>query len=112
MRIIRRRLPAVALLATLAGLTLAGAVVPVQAETVNCIDVASLAAAPPYPITVPGVYCLQSDVNFTSTSPGAAIFIDSNNVVLDLNGHKIGGGGDPTTAGIGVYVNNHGNVIV
>src|SRR6185436_19576264 len=44
---------------------------------------------------------------------GAAITIDVNNVVLDLNGHKIGGGpaGSGTQAS-GVFVNNRGNVIV
>jgi hypothetical protein len=105
---ILRRLAGIAAL----GLAIAGTATAVHAETTQCTDVASLAAAPPYKITAQGVYCLQADISFAAVS-GAAITIDANNVVLDLNDHKIGGGpaGTGTTA-VGVLVNNHGNVIV
>src|SRR5262245_44875205 len=108
---IARRPAPVASVAALLALALLGAA-SAGAETTQCTDVASLAGAPPYKITAQGVYCLNADIAFSAVS-GAAITIDSNNVVLDLNSHKIGGGGagDGTTA-VGVLVNNHGNVIV
>ena len=108
---IARRPAPVASVAALLALALLGAA-SAGAETTQCTDVASLAAGPPYVITAQGVYCLNADVVFSAVS-GAAITVDSNNVVLDLNGHKIGGGGaGGGTAAMGILVNNHGNVIV
>jgi hypothetical protein len=112
MRRILGRLAPLPSAAVVLGMSLAGAAVPVHTETVNCTDVATLAVAPPYTISAEGVYCLKADIAFAGTS-GAAITIESNNVVLDLNGHKIGGGpAGPATLASGVFVNNHGNVIV
>src|SRR5262245_41245669 len=66
-----------------------------RAETTQCTPVTSLPAV----ITVQGVYCLTGDLSISITS-GIAIEIAANNVVLDLNGHKIGGLG----AGLGTTV--------
>src|SRR5262249_16612518 len=76
----------------------AGAAAGVHAETTLCTDVATLAAAPPYVIAAHGVYCLKADVMYTAPF-GAAITIATNNVVLDLNAHKIGGGGAKPSGG-------------
>ena len=56
-----------------------------QAETVNCTAIATL----PCTISTQGVYCLGGHVG-TSITSGNAIEIATNNVVLDLNGFKIG----------------------
>ena len=66
----------------------------VKAETINCTAITSL----PYTITTQGVYCLTSDLSTGMTS-GNAIEIATNNVVIDLNGHKLGG----LAAGPGTY---------
>jgi hypothetical protein len=65
---------------------------PAQAETVACTAITSL----PYVIVTQGVYCLTGHLN-TGISTGNAITINTNNVVLDLNGFKIGG----LSAGLG-----------
>jgi len=66
----------------------------VQAETTECTAITSL----PYTITTQGIYCLTSDLSTGMTS-GSAITIATNNVVIDLNGHKLGG----LAAGPGTY---------
>ncbi len=54
----------------------------------------------PFTITVPGVYCLAENVNFTT---GSAVTINSNCVVFDLLGHAIEGDGvDMNSIGIRV----------
>jgi hypothetical protein len=63
-----------------------------QAETVNCTAITVLPAV----ITVQGVYCLKGNLQTGMTS-GNAIDIQTNNVVLDLNGFKLGG----LSAGLG-----------
>jgi hypothetical protein len=65
---------------------------PARAETVNCTPVTALPAV----ITVQGIHCFTGDLTTAITS-GNAIDIQTNNVVLDLNGFKLGG----LAAGIG-----------
>jgi parallel beta-helix repeat protein len=68
----------------------------VQAETTNCTAITSV----PYTISVPGIYCLTGNLETDMTS-GNAITINVNNVVIDLNGRKLGGG----AAGAGTEAN-------
>lgn len=63
-----------------------------RAETVNCTPISALPAV----ITVQGVYCLKGNLA-TAMPSGNAIDIQTNNVVLDLNGFKLGG----LSAGLG-----------
>jgi len=58
---------------------------PAQAETINCTAITIV----PFTITAAGVYCLIQDIG-TNLPSGAAITIAANNVVLDLNGHRLG----------------------
>src|SRR5258708_11594782 len=58
---------------------------PAQAETINCTAITAV----PFTITAAGVYCLTQDIG-TNLASGAAITIAANNVVLDLNGHRLG----------------------
>ena len=78
----------------------------VRAETINCTAITSL----PVTITVQGIYCLTADLG-TSISSGNAITIATNNVTIDMNGHKLGGlaAGSGTTA-IGIYALNRTNI--
>jgi hypothetical protein len=78
----------------------------VQAETTECTAITYL----PYPITTQGIYCLTSDLSTNMTS-GNAIEIDTNNVVIDLNGHKIGGlSAGPGTTATGIYAYQRQNI--
>jgi len=78
-------------------MALAGA--PAYAETVNCTSITSL----PYTIESQGVYCLTANLATRITS-GSAITITTHNVVLDLNGHELGGLGAGTgTQANGIY---------
>ena len=67
---------------------------PAHTETVACTAITSL----PYVITVQGIYCLTGNLSTGMTS-GSAIDIQTNNVVLDLNGWKLGG----LAAGVGTH---------
>jgi len=67
------------------------------AETIDCTAITTL----PYVITVQGIYCLTGNLA-TSMASGNAIEIQTNNVVIDLNGWKLGG----LAAGAGT--NTHG----
>jgi hypothetical protein len=80
----------------------------VRAETTNCTAITSV----PYTITTPGVYCLNGNLE-TSIDSGYAITINVNNVVLDLNGRKLGGGaaGAETNA-IGIYAYQRKNITI
>ena len=80
----------------------------VRAETQNCTPVTSLPAF----ITVQGTYCFTGNLSSASTA-GAVIQIQTNNVVLDLNGYELNGlaAGAGTTA-IGIYGNNLQNVTI
>src|SRR5204863_29243 len=65
---------------------------PTTAETLNCTAINSV----PTVITAPGIYCLTKDLT-TAITTGSAIEIQTNNVVIDLNSHRLGGG----AAGLG-----------
>jgi len=67
-----------------------------QAETTTCTAISSV----PYTISTPGIYCLTGNLETAMTS-GNAITINVNNVVIDLNSRKLGGG----SAGAGTYAN-------
>ncbi|HXX57171.1 MAG TPA: hypothetical protein VEI96_04165 [Thermodesulfovibrionales bacterium] len=81
-----------------------------QAELTLCTPINQMLV--PYTISVPGNYCLTSDL--TSSSPtGNVITINASNVVLDLNDHRIGGqGAGLATQAVGIYANQRKNVIV
>jgi len=82
--------------------------VPAQAETVNCTPVTALPAV----ITVQGVYCFTGDLTTAMTS-GAAITINTNNVVLDLNGFKLGGlAAGPGTSAFGIRADDRQNITI
>ena len=66
------------------------------AETVNCTPITALPAI----ITVQGVYCFTGNLATAITS-GNAIDIQTNNVVLDLNGFRLAG----LAAGLGTVAN-------
>lgn len=73
-----------------------------------CTDIASVPAV----ITRPGLYCLKRDLAFTGSS-GAAITIEANNVTLDLNGFRLGGGGGGSgTLASGVYATDRRNITI
>lgn len=68
------------------------------AEVTACTNITSL----PTVITTQGIYCLKQDLT-TAITNGRAIDIQANNVILNCNGHKIGGlaaGTASTTSGI------------
>jgi len=57
-----------------------------RAETTLCQEIASI----PTVIATQGVYCLKHNLSTAITS-NPAIRIDTNNVTIDCNGHKLGG---------------------
>lgn len=65
----------------------------------------------PYVITSPGNYCLENDIS-TSITAGNAITIESNNVVVDLQGYTITGNDNPDTLATGIFSENQGNIKV
>jgi glucose/arabinose dehydrogenase len=66
----------------------------------------------PYTITAQGRYCFVRNLSTGQTS-GAAITINSDFVVLDLKGFKLGGGGaGPGTEATGVWALNRRNLTV
>jgi len=95
-------------LAPLAGLLFALGVAQVEAETTNCTVIDAL----PYTITTPGVYCLIADFFDVNLNAGAAITIDSSDVVLDMNGHKVGNGAGNLTQASGIYALNRTHLTV
>src|SRR2546425_8579548 len=89
-------------------LTLALTAAPAQAETVNCTAITALPAV----ITVQGIYCFTGDLS-TAMSSGFAIDIQTNNVVLDLNGFKLGGLAAGTgTQALGIFALNRQNLTI
>ena len=81
---------------------------PTRAETVNCTAITSLPAV----ITVQGIYCFTGHLNTAMTS-GNAIDIQTNNVVLDLNGFKLGGLAAGTgTHAFGIHALNRQNITI
>lgn len=82
------------------------AVFPVQAETTQCTEIASLPAI----LSVQGIYCLKHDLA-TNMTNGNAITIANSNITIDFNGFKLNGlaAGDATGAK-GVYALNRRNI--
>ena len=81
---------------------------PARAETINCTAITSL----PYTISAQGVYCLTGHLS-TGITSGNAITINTNNVVLDLNGFKIGGqSAGLGTGAYGIYANQRQNITI
>jgi hypothetical protein len=81
---------------------------PAAAETTICTVISSL----PYTISAQGSYCLDRNLS-TNILTGAAITINVDFVVLDLNGFKVGGGGAGFgTQTSGVISTNHKNITV
>ena len=93
-------------LLVLLALVLIGA--PAWAETVNCTAITSLPAV----ITVQGVYCFTGDLS-TAITTGNAIEIQTNNVVIDLNGFKLGGlAAGPGTLAYGIRAGSRQNITI
>ena len=89
-------------------LALALGAAPARAETVNCTAITSLPAL----ITVQGIYCFTGNLS-TSIATGNAIDIQTNNVIVDLNGFKLGGlGAGPGTVAIGIHALNRQNLTI
>jgi len=89
-------------------LGLAFSAVPAGAETTICTVISFL----PYTISAQGSYCLDRNLS-TNITTGAAITINVDFVVLDLNGFKVGGGGAGFgTQTSGVFSQNHKNITV
>src|SRR6266571_814513 len=81
---------------------------PARAETVNCTAITSLPAV----ITVQGIYCFTGDLA-TGITSGNAIDIQTNNVVLDLNGFKLGGlAAGPGTQASGIHAFDRQNLTI
>jgi hypothetical protein len=79
-----------------------------QAETTNCTAITSL----PITITTQGIYCLTSDLS-TGMTVGNAIEIATSNVVIDLNGHKLGGLAAGTGTGArGIFAYQRQNITI
>ena len=100
----------------LLGLALGLAAARASAETINCTDVATLSSGPnsDHVIQTGGIYCLKSDLSSVRTI-GSAIFVNAgvNNVVLDLNGHKLGGlSAGPGTETVGIFAPQSQNVTI
>lgn len=79
-----------------------------QAETVNCTNITSV----PYTINGTGIYCLKFS-RFPTITSGAAITINSNHVVLDLNGFILKG--VPATPGaqtVGISASQRSNITI
>src|ERR671934_24276 len=60
----------------------------------------------------PGIYCLNSDLSFPSAS-GVGISINSDDVVLDFNGHTLDGlAAGPATSAYGIVALSRTNVTI
>jgi hypothetical protein len=103
--------------ATLAAVSLY-CVRPAMAEITQCDGGGALGSGAgkissvPYTITAPGVYCVTAKIT-ANLATGAAIAINSNNVVLDLNDFAIGNlGAGASTNAAGVLAVDRQNVTV
>src|SRR5438105_8951942 len=86
------------LISVVSVLALTFGAVPAESETTVCTAITAV----PTIITAQGIYCFNQDFNTPITS-GAAIDIQANNVILDLNGHLLGNlaaGAGTTAVGI------------
>src|SRR5262245_19532548 len=65
-------------------------------------------------ISQQGVHCLVTDVSMAASfTSGAAIEITTNNVILDLNGHKVGGtAAGPGTTAFGIRAFQRRNITI
>ena len=89
-------------------IALAVAAAPAGAETVNCTPINAVPAV----IALPGVYCFTKSL-VTSMASGNAIDIQANNVVLDLNGFRLGGlAAGFSTSAVGIYASNRQNIAI
>src|SRR5215831_17563220 len=80
----------------------------VWAETTDCTAITTV----PFTITTQGIYCVTQDIE-TNLAGGNAIEIDASNVVLDLNGHKLGNlTAGPGTQATGIFVDDRKNVTI
>jgi hypothetical protein len=85
-----------------------GSIVAARAEVANCIQISSV----PFVITQQGTHCLKSDLA-TSMSSGTAITVNNHNVIIDLNGYKLGGlGAGENTNAIGISASGRQNVTI
>jgi hypothetical protein len=81
---------------------------PARAETVNCTPITALPAI----ITTQGIYCFTGNLS-TAMTIGNAIDIQTNNVVLDLNGFKLGGlAAGLNTQARGIHASNLQNITI
>jgi hypothetical protein len=86
---------------------LAASAASAGAETTQCTAITTA----PYVITTEGAYCLTDDLK-VGLATGYAIDIQANNVVLDLNGHRLSNSGGSATGAVGVNANSRQNVTV
>ena len=90
------------------GLALTLSTVSTRAETTNCVPITVV----PVTITIQGIYCFTQHLN-TSIPTGAAIEIQTNNVILDLNGWKLGGlAAGLGTQAFGIFADNRANITI
>ncbi len=83
-----------------------------SAESTLCTEITPAIA--PVTITVPGVYCLKQDQSMPAGfTMGSAIGIYANNVVIDLNGHKLGNlAAGVDTMAEGISATNQANITI
>ncbi len=97
--------------AALAGLAAIAVLLPLsaaRAEVQDCIPITALPAV----IVQQGVHCLKQDLA-TSMTTGNAITINANNVILEMNGFKLGGlGAGAATQARGIYALNRQNITI
>jgi parallel beta-helix repeat protein len=80
----------------------------IQAEIANCTAITSV----PYTIAASGIYCLTRNLE-TAMTEGNAITINVNNVVIEMNGHKLGGGAAGAgTLAFGIHANQRKNITI
>ena len=99
-----------------AGLLMSG-VRGVAAQTQTCQNTISLSGTQTttHSITAKGIYCLTTDVILASTFTGGgpAISIAADNVVLDLNGHRVGGSSVASgSAVVGIQAIGHHGITI
>lgn len=79
-----------------------------QAEVQDCIEITSLPAT----ISQQGIHCFKQDLSSLSPT-GNAITISVNNVIIDMNGFKLGGlGAGAATTAIGIYAFDRQNITI
>lgn len=89
-------------------LCILGLAAPALAETKRCTVIATL----PYTISAPGNYCLQQDLAHPFANNAGAVRIQSSNVVLDCNGHRLEGTAGAATKAMGVIAFDRQNITV